>query len=784
MKQRIKLLLTVPHLGGGGAERVIALLARHLDPERFEIHLALVTADAPGAEPPPLHVIVHRLNTTRVRKAWFPLLRLVRAERPDVILSGMAHLSFLLLLLKPLLPPRTRILVRQNTTASAASSSWLTRLAYRWLYRYADSIICQSQAMVDDLSISFGIPDQVLSVLANPIMRPAMQQPVQHSASHLLCVGRLSREKGADLLLHALASVRKIHPQIHLTILGTGPEETTLHAMTTLLGLDNAVTFAGYADPTRYFAEATLFVLPSRYEGMPNALLEAAAAGLPVVATPCCDGVVDLLRDAPGCWLTAAITPQAIAETILTALNELQTTGNPGFEHSFLAPFELIPAIAAYAALIDETMSPRRAAMLIPTIDQIGGAERQVIELSKELARRGWRITVIALSGDGGNAAVELSMARVSFLSLGMRKAWIDPRGWFRYLIWYRREKPAILHTHLPHATWFARLSRLLAPVPVLIDTIHTSKTGTLGRRIAYRLTHKLSSRVTCVSQSVAAAVLQTRMARTAEVIPNGVSLPSGLLRGSPRLASEMWDQIRAPREPLASCSATTPSFRWVAVGRLARVKDYPTLLRAFTNLPGKPTLLIAGSGPDEQKLLTLATELNIASRVHFAGFQADIQALLAEADGFVLSSLWEGLPISVLEASAAGLPVVATDGAGTSEALIPGITGLLVPVGDSNALASAMTRVMNMPFSERLEMGALGRRFIEETYALPNVVDQWEQLYDKLLRRRSASSQTGPINLEAVASVVSATAPRCDVAGQRTTSREPATPSPHAQRL
>jgi len=645
--------------------------------------------------------------------------------------------------------------------------------------------------MADDLSISFSIPGQVLSVLANPIMRPAMQQPVQHSASHLLYVGRLSREKGADLLLHALASVRKIHPQIHLTILGTGLEETALHAMTTLLGLDNAVTFAGHADPTRYFAEATLFVLPSRYEGMPNALLEAAAAGLPVVATPCCDGVVDLLRDAPGCWLTAAITPQAIAETILTALNELQTTGNPGFEHSFLAPFEIAPAIAAYATLIDETMSPRRAAMLIPTIDQIGGAERQVIELSKELARRGWRVTVIALSGDGGNAALELRTARVSFLSLGMRKAWIDPRGWLRYLIWHRREKPAILHAHLPHATWFARLSRLLAPVPVLIDTIHTSKTGTLGRRIAYRLTHPLSSRVTCVSQSVAASVLQTRMAHTAEVIPNGISLPSAPpssqpTPGAPHLASEMWGQICAQHEPAASFPAITPapSFRWIAVGRLAPVKDYPTLLRAFTNLPGKPTLLIAGSGPDEQQLRALATELNIASRVHFAGFQADIQALLAEADGFVLSSLWEGLPISVLEASAARLPVIATSGVGTSEALIPGITGLLVPVGDSNALASAMTRIMNMPFADRLEMGARGRSFINETYALPNVVDRWEQLYDKLLRRRSASSQTGPINLEAFASVVSATAPRCDVAGQRTTSREPATPSPHAQRL
>src|SRR5258707_231410 len=116
MKKHVKLLLVIPHLGGGGAEHVIATLARHLDPQCFQIHLALFTTDGPGAETPLAWVTVHRFHASRVRHAWFPLLRLIRTERPHAILSGMAHLNFLLLLLKPFLPRGAALFVRQNTT--------------------------------------------------------------------------------------------------------------------------------------------------------------------------------------------------------------------------------------------------------------------------------------------------------------------------------------------------------------------------------------------------------------------------------------------------------------------------------------------------------------------------------------------------------------------------------------------------------------------------------------------------------------------------------------------
>ena len=115
------------------------------------------------------------------------------------------------------------------------------------------------------------------------------------------------------------------------------------------------------------------------------------------------------------------------------------------------------------------------AAIAIPGLNRIGGAERQAMLLAKGLRRRGWRVSVIALSGDGGEAAAELRACGVAFTSLEMRKGLADPRGWIRFHRWLKREQPDVLHAHLPHAAWLCRWSRLAAAVPVVIDTLHSS---------------------------------------------------------------------------------------------------------------------------------------------------------------------------------------------------------------------------------------------------------------------------------------------------------------------
>ena len=365
MKQRPRVLLLIPHLGGGGAEQVTALLARGLSPQKYELHLGLVTEKDAGKEELPARVGIHALDAGRVRTGAFKLLKLVRRLKPDLILSGMAHLNFLVLLLRPCFPAKTRVLVRQNGTVSSLLAVQkrfgFTRLLYKRLYPHADRVICQSRAMAKDLTRELAIAEARLAVMPNPVdadgIRNATGEDLWNGPGpHLLAVGRLSWEKGFDLLLPALAAVREQFSHADLTIAGKGPEERDLKALCRKLGLEDAVRFAGYVErPSAYFRGATAFVLSSRHEGLPNALLEAAAGGLPIVALPVSEGVVELLRHQPGCWLAKKISPAALAECLLAALNALKP--DERFEHGFIEEFRIDRAIKAYEDLIDETLA-------------------------------------------------------------------------------------------------------------------------------------------------------------------------------------------------------------------------------------------------------------------------------------------------------------------------------------------------------------------------------------------------------------------------------------------
>lgn len=363
---RPRVLLLIPHLGGGGAEKVFALLAQNLSRDKYELHLGLVTQSTVPANLFPTGITIHALGASRIRSAAFRLAGLVRRLRPRVILSGMYHLNFLALLLRPFIPRPVQILIRQNGTVSSAlafgNTPAYTRLLYRSLYRHADKVICQSAAMASDLAHELSVQTARLAVLPNPIdvdaIRRAMEQGLSQwtgSGPHLLTVGRLSREKGFDLLLEALHSVHRSFPTADVTIAGTGPDEADLKSLCHDLRLNSAVRFAGLtAEPAALFLGASVFVLSSRQEGMPNALLEAAAGGLPIVALPASRGIVDLLRGQPGTWLANDISSSALAASLLQALNALR----PGerFAHRFIEPFRIDRAIQGYEELIDAAL--------------------------------------------------------------------------------------------------------------------------------------------------------------------------------------------------------------------------------------------------------------------------------------------------------------------------------------------------------------------------------------------------------------------------------------------
>jgi glycosyltransferase involved in cell wall biosynthesis len=362
-------------------------------------------------------------------------------------------------------------------------------------------------------------------------------------------------------------------------------------------------------------------------------------------------------------------------------------------------------------------------ALVIPGLDRLGGAEQQVILLAKGLVHRNWRVSVVALSGCGGDAAHDLNASGVDFFSLAMRKGLADPRGWVRYHRWIRRHTPAIVHAHLPHAAWFARWSRLLAPPHVQLDTIHTSATGTLGRRLGYRWSHSLPDRVTAVSHGVAAAYLAANMLteERAAIIPNGVDTASWKADASVRAATRAEISLRN-------------EFLWFTAGRLEPVKNYPLLLRAFAQLTPPTRLIIAGAGAQENELRQLCRNLDIQDRVRFLGFEPNVLRWMQAADAFVLASQWEGLPMTLLEAGACAVPCVATDVPGSREIIINGQNGFLAAPGSVSALLQAMLHTMHLDPRERQTIGERAQQNVVARFSLESVLDQWEALYRELL--------------------------------------------------
>jgi glycosyltransferase involved in cell wall biosynthesis len=312
---RTRVLFALTDLHGGGAQRVVLTLLRHLPRERFELHLALVARVGRFVDDVPMDVRVHDLEARRVRGAAPRLVALVRELRPGVVFSTLYHMNQMLLLLRPLLPRGTRLVIREGITVSEAlrrrGGSWLSSGLVRWIYPTADRIVCQCDFMADDLAQHFGVPRAKMTTIYNPLDAARVRllagdgpNPFAGAGPgpHLVAMGRLDPQKGFDDLIRALPALLGQRPDAQLWLLGEDGEDgrPNLRALESLAGTTGVpahVHFTGFQEnPYAWLAHADLFVLSSRYEGLPNALLEAIAVGCPVVALDRPGGTREILQ--------------------------------------------------------------------------------------------------------------------------------------------------------------------------------------------------------------------------------------------------------------------------------------------------------------------------------------------------------------------------------------------------------------------------------------------------------------------------------------------------------
>jgi glycosyltransferase involved in cell wall biosynthesis len=369
--------------------------------------------------------------------------------------------------------------------------------------------------------------------------------------------------------------------------------------------------------------------------------------------------------------------------------------------------------------------------MLVTTWLTRAGAETQVKDLACEHARRGAKVIVVCLR-DPETFVQELVDTGIEVVSLGMSKGTADPRGVIRLARVVRRFHPDVVHSHMVHANLLSRVTRLFCRMPVLVCTAHNIDEGGRWRERMYRLTDRLADVTTNVSKAGVERYVRVGAAPAGRIrwVPNGID-------------TSRFERSPAARIALRSVFDVADAFVFLAVGRLERAKGFDVLLQALSLVRTQNdnwVVLIAGDGSQRVKLDAQASSLGLGSEiVRFLGVRNDVPDLMAAADALVLPSRWEGLPMVLLEAASAGLPVVATDVGGNAEVVVDEETGFLVPPDDAEALGRAMVYAATLMPDQRTAMGRSSQRVIEEEYSLMAIVDEWEQLYDEFTHHRSA---------------------------------------------
>ncbi|MBX6311518.1 MAG: glycosyltransferase family 4 protein [Isosphaeraceae bacterium] len=355
--------------------------------------------------------------------------------------------------------------------------------------------------------------------------------------------------------------------------------------------------------------------------------------------------------------------------------------------------------------------------------------ERIVLELVRAGQGLGQCVAVVCLERPGTLAPqVEALGARVAcvYKRPGIR---LETIGRLRTVL--RDLRPDVVHTHQIGALFYGGPAARSVGVPLIVHTEHGKNYAERPRaQMLGRLAGLLATRFFCVSEDIAAEVRSHRIASRPKVhvVPNGIDTARFRQRGD----------VQALRRSLG----IPPEAPVVGtIGRLDEIKRQDLLLRAFARagvLIPEAHLLLVGDGPLMGELRTLAAGLRLGKRVHFAGYQEQPEHYLQVMDVFALTSRSEGMPLVVLEAWAAGVPVVASRVGGLPELIDEGQTGLLFAPGDECALAAALCGLLTDPGRAR-RLGEAGQRRVESMFDVRRMASDYQRHYGELLTRKGA---------------------------------------------
>ncbi|WP_373652600.1 glycosyltransferase [Schlesneria sp. DSM 10557] len=370
-----------------------------------------------------------------------------------------------------------------------------------------------------------------------------------------------------------------------------------------------------------------------------------------------------------------------------------------------------------------KTDAPVRIAFCITDLDR-GGAERALVQLACHLDRTHWEPHVICL-GPRGVLVDELEAAGITVVCLGARGLGSTPCVLWQLVKELRRFKPAIVQTFLFHANILGRIAARIAGIQIVVSGVRVAERRNRWHGWIDRWTNFLVQTNVCVSRGVAefSATQGGLSPRKLVVIPNAVEA----------------DKFKGiPAADLTKLGIPASSRVCISVGRLECQKGFDVLVDAISRikpLPADVYFLIVGDGPDADRLGQQVERLGLERQIRFLGRRDDVPELLAASQLFILSSRWEGMPNVVLEAMAAGLPVVATEVEGIAELIQDSVNGVTVRPGEAPPLAAAIESCLARP-EFLASAGFESQHMIQKRFTPSVAVSSYAQIYRELLER------------------------------------------------
>jgi len=325
----------VPDLRGGGVERVRLLLAKEFLRRGHSVDLVLLQKNGVLLDQVPSGVRVVDFGASRVRKSLWPLVRYLKQHKPDVLLASMWPLTTMAVVASMISGYQGRVVISEHNALSRTRqadgfSGKALRWSMRWINGHSDVVVGVSNGVIDDLH-RLGLPQTSGTTIYNPVAISSSKEIPSTWDEHpwlntgtknrILAVGSLKPQKDYPTLMCAVRQLKERGQAVELLILGTGPLEDELRRQRDSMGVSEIVHFGGFVtDPGPFYRAAGLFVLSSAWEGFGNVIVEALAAGTPVVSTDCPSGPADILEDGKYGFLVPVGDDLALADAMEASL--------------------------------------------------------------------------------------------------------------------------------------------------------------------------------------------------------------------------------------------------------------------------------------------------------------------------------------------------------------------------------------------------------------------------------------------------------------------------------